>query len=177
MSKINHYLSMLFVAAGILLGVQLPNAMHQYAQRVDAHYLEAERAAAPYHLLANQLFNGSMQALIEKHQQSGEVLFQQEAEPIKQLIARETYLRQLREGLSGNIWQQTWYALRHPDQEIAEETVNHYQATIPLTQPALIAALAGGILAALLYELLLVLCLKPLGRMFIPRSAKPHLPQ
>ena len=166
MSKISHYLSMLFVAAGILLGVQLPNLMHQYVQRIDAHYLEVKRAAQPYHQLADRLFEGSMEQLLLTHSASDEPLFQQEAEPIRQLIQREDYLEIHRQNLSAPLWHQTWYLATQPDRDILQETLDHYQTTIPLTRNAIVCGLIAAILAALLYEL----CLLLLFLLFRPRK-------
>ncbi|WP_416305567.1 DUF2937 family protein [Neptunicella sp. SCSIO 80796] len=161
MNKINHYLSMLCFALGIMLGVQLPNWVNQYVQRVDAHFREAELAIAPYQLLADQLFDGSMQALIDKHLQSLEPLFKREAEPIRAQYQRWQYLQKLHQQLQGNFWRQLQHIALHADQAIVNETLESYQATVPLNRLAIICGLLGGILASILYELVTALLVSP----------------
>lgn len=161
MNKINHYLSMLCFAAGIMLGVQLPNWVNQYVQRVDAHYREAELAIAPYQLLADQLFAGSMQALLDKHLQSHEPLFKREAEPISNQYQRWQYLQRLHQQLQGNFWQQLQQITMHADQDMVNETLDSYQATVPLNRLAIICGLLGGVLASIVYELVTGLLIRP----------------
>jgi hypothetical protein len=161
MNKINHYLSMLCFALGIMLGVQLPNWVNQYVQRVDAHFREADLAIAPYQLLADQLFDGSMQALIDKHLQSREPLFKREAEPISAQYQRWQYLRKLQQQLQGSFWQQVQHIVLHADQMIVNETLEGYQATVPLNRLAIICGLLGGIFASVLYEFVTALLISP----------------
>ncbi|MDN4504158.1 DUF2937 family protein [Alteromonadaceae bacterium BrNp21-10] len=154
MTILNHYLSMLVFATGLLLGVQLPNWVNQYVQRIDAHFLEAQLNITPYQKLADEMFNGSIAALIERHQQSQEKLFQREAAPIQQQFERFNYLKQQRQLLSQSLWQQLWQLAKHIDHDIARETIAKYQATIPLHQAAILCGLIGGVLASILYEIL-----------------------
>ena len=154
MSILNHYLSMLVFAAGLLCGVQLPNWVNQYVQRVDAHFLEAQHNIKPYQEIADSMFAGSIPALIERHRQSQDDLFQREAEPIQQQFERFEYLQQLHQLVSQNFWHQLWQLVKHTDRAIAQETMAHYQATIPLHQTAIICGLLGGILSSVIYEIL-----------------------
>lgn len=161
MNKLNHYLSMLCFTAGLLFGVQLPNCLHQYVQRVDAHFQEASLAIAPYQQLADELYNGSMQSLVEEHKTSKVVLFQREAEPILQLYTRWQYLGHLRQQLNNNLMQQLIVVVQQGDSAILDETLSDYQATIPLTPVAIICALIGGVLASILFELISSLLFAP----------------
>ena len=81
------YLRLVVFALGLLVGVQGPAFVDQYAKRVSAHYLEVKRDFAGFQQAADQYFNGDVSALVAHHLQSPDVVFRGEAKTIGELFA------------------------------------------------------------------------------------------
>ena len=64
MTLISDYVRLLSFALGLLLGIQVPAFVDQYAKRVDAHWREARTNLGEFQLDADRYFNGDMQRLI-----------------------------------------------------------------------------------------------------------------
>jgi len=51
-------------ATGILIGIQVPSFVDQYAKRIDAHYQEVSINISGFQKTADSLFDGDLEALI-----------------------------------------------------------------------------------------------------------------
>src|SRR5690554_5939607 len=136
----------------VLIGVQLPNFITQYEQRLDAQYTEAMVYYKEYKRIADTYLNGDMQALIEMHEQSDNPVFQDEAVPIRELVRRVELYRyeqqQLRQGYLKQIWFVVWQA----NPEMRDNTWRMYSFNVPLTQQAVISGIMAALLAVLLFD-------------------------
>lgn len=85
---LRRYFSLLLALAAALVGVQIPNYVTQYQQRIDAQYTEAMIYYREYQAIADTYLNGDMQALLAAHENSDNDIFKAEAVPLRTLIER-----------------------------------------------------------------------------------------
>ena len=57
---IRSYLRLALFALGLLLGVQVPGFIDDYAKRVEAHRLESEQSLSGFRETARRFFDGDM---------------------------------------------------------------------------------------------------------------------
>ena len=154
MKIIKDYFIRITFAVGILLGVQVPNFIEQYVQRIDAHYLEARENLSGYQTIADQYHEGSIEKLIAKHENSVDPTFRQEAVPLNALFTREARFKLESESLKANLFFQTLHVVFRGDQEVIRETYENYSATIPLNAEAIACGFIVGILLAISLDIL-----------------------
>ena len=73
------YLRLVLFAAGLLIGVQVPGFISDYAKRVEAHLIEAQTSLSGFQGTANQFFKGDMQALVAHYRASEDPIFRSDA--------------------------------------------------------------------------------------------------
>ncbi len=155
MNLIKDYARLIVFTAGILIGVQVPNFIDQYIARVSAHYAEARENFSGFQETADRHFDGSVEALIDHYEQSGDTVFQDDARNLKAMYVRMVRfadeLRAMETSLAGRII----HVLFDADVEIRDETLAAYTYTVPLNRDAIICGLGLGLAASLLVELLL----------------------
>src|SRR3546814_8379983 len=72
------YLRLVLFAIGLLVGVQVPGFISDYAKRVEAHLIEAQTGLQGFQGTANQFFKGDMQALVAHYRASEDPIFRSE---------------------------------------------------------------------------------------------------
>ncbi|UTW45278.1 DUF2937 family protein [bacterium SCSIO 12696] len=176
MSKLNHYLSMIMFMAAVMLGVQVPNFVDQYVKRVDAHLVEVETNFSKYQEAADEFHDGSIEALIDLYDSENNPSFQWGAEAIRNSHQRLQRFRLERSSLQAGFWQQLKFVALHGDRELISDTQRNYSPNVPLNANAAICGLGAGVLAAMLYELLLLLIKLPFRRRYrpIPQTRQRH---
>ena len=149
---LHRYLVLALALAAVLIGVQLPNFITQYKQRLDAQYTEAMVYYKEYKRIADTYLDGDMEALIKMHEESNNPVFQDEAVPIRELVRRVELYRyeqqQLRQGYLKQIWFVVWQA----NPEMRDNTWRMYSFNVPLTQQAVISGIMAALLAVLLFD-------------------------
>ncbi len=70
------YLRLVLFTLGLLLGVQVPGFIDDYAKRVDAHRLEAAQNIQGFQQTAGQFFNGSLEELVRHYRSNSDPVFQ-----------------------------------------------------------------------------------------------------
>ncbi len=157
------YARLVTFACGLLVGVQVPGFVDQYAKRVSAHYIEAQRSFSGFRATADQFFHGSVAALIAHHRSSGEPVFIDEAKTIQGLQDRLVALEAEHAALQGSLLRQIFHVALASDREILSETTAAYSYTVPLAPAAMICGVTIGFGFALLVEALLLGALRLLG--------------
>lgn len=157
MSFLPRYLMVVIFGAALLGGVQVPNYVSQYAQRVDAQLQQVRQDLAGFRAVARRFFHGDMDALIAAHETSSDPAFRAEAAPLRKMVATERHLAAQQAALSGPVYQQAWYVALHGDPALLRATWNGYAPAFQLNRDALVigAAVAFGLCFAL--ELLILL--------------------
>ena len=122
----------------MLLGIQIPNFIDQYEKRVDAHLQEVKNNLQGYQDIADRLYGGSITALIDKHERSGEEPFRQEAQPIKNMLDRYEHFAHERASLAAGPFKRITHIITGGDRDLLGETYHNYSFTIPLNQAAVV---------------------------------------
>ena len=154
MRLLKEYTIRLVFTAGILLGVQVPNFIDQYTQKISAHYLEASENFSGFQVTADKFHGGSVKALIQRHEGSDDPVFQSEAGPIKEIHSRILAFSSEMKSLSTNLFGKIYHVAFKSDRAVLKETVSEYSATIPLNTDAIICGLGLGMVSALACDLL-----------------------
>lgn len=152
MDFIRDNLARLGFALGILIGVQAPNFVTQYEHRVVAHLNEVTRNFAGFQKVADAYFSGNVEALIQHHERSTDPVFHAEAEPIKKLWLRLQQLQAEKAALGSSFVAALSHVALQANPEIRQETVNGYEATVPLTVNAIACGLVAAFLIGALFD-------------------------
>ena len=153
---LRHYLRLVVFTVGLLLGVQAPGFVDQYAKRVSAHYIEVKHNFAGFQQAADQYFNGNVEALVAHHLASPDPVFRGEAKTIGALFARIKTLAAELDAMSGSSISRLIHVAVHPNRDILKETSDAYSYTVPLSPDAILYGVSVGLVIALALELVLV---------------------
>lgn len=151
-----NYFRLIAFAFGLLIGVQLPGFVDQYAKRVSAHQIEVSRNFAGFQDTANQYFSGNVDALIAHHQASADAPFQDEAKTIQAMYQRLKEFSAELAALQGPLIKQIFHVALRPNREIFGETRAAYSYTVPLNLPAIETGIIVAVVLAALVEALLI---------------------
>ena len=144
-------------AATLLIGLQLPHFLAQYETRLDAHYIESTEQLSHYQKLADLLFSGDLNALVEKHKNSEIDLFKAETHIIQSLIKRAEFLEKQKQQLRAPLYQKFVFLITQINEPLFIETQKNYQANIVINQQAIIVGLCIAVVLTLLLEILFIL--------------------
>lgn len=150
-----HYLRLITFAFGLLIGIQVPGFVDQYAKRVSAHQLEISQDFAGFQETANQYYGGDVEALISHHAASADAPFRDEAKTIQAMYQRLKDLTAELAALRGPLIKQIFHVALRPNREIFAETRSAYSYTVPLNLPAIESGIINAVLLAALVEALL----------------------
>lgn len=156
LSIINSIIDRCFFTITFILGVQLPEFIQQYQQRLSGHLNEAKLQLAQFETIAQQHFDGSLITMINRYKSNSEASIVNTGELIERLTQRVQYLtNHLEQITSTGYLNQIYLFIRHLDQQIAIATAEQFSMAIPLELHAIVtgATLAIG---ALLVKALLV---------------------
>jgi hypothetical protein len=150
------YLRLILFATGLLIGVQVPGFVDQYAKRVSAHQLEAVENFKGFQAAADQYFGGSVEGLIAHHSGSADPVFQNEAVTIRHAHERLQMLTAELASLQGPMILKIFHVMFRANPEILAETRSAYSYTVPLDAAAIACGVVAGAVLALVVELLLL---------------------
>jgi hypothetical protein len=157
------YARLVLFSFGLLVGMQIPNFVDQYAKRVAAHQIEAEKNFRGFQETADRYFNGDVDALIAHHASSADRVFHDEARTIAELYARVKMWRAEWAALQPNFAVRVFHVALRANAEIRDETIDAYTYEIPLTPAAIGCGLSVGLILALVVEALGVGMLRLFG--------------
>ena len=166
MRLLKEYTIRLVFTAGILFGVQVPNFIDQYTQKISAHYLEAVENFSGFQATADKFHEGSVEALIQRHEASNDPVFKAEAEPIKEIYFRIQIFTSELKSLNTNLLGKIFHVAFKSDRGVLKETVSEYSATVPLNTDAVICGLGLGMASALVCDLFFFVLSWVFGRRF-----------
>jgi hypothetical protein len=151
-----NYLRLIVFAFGLLVGVQVPGFVDQYAKRVSAHQIEVARNFAGFQETANRYFGGGVEALIAHHRASADAAFKEEARSIQQMYERLRVLTVELAAMRGPLIKRIFHMIIDPITEIRDETWSEYTYNVPLNPSAVASGITIGAVLAILIEALLV---------------------
>jgi len=137
---------MVLFLAGLLIGVQVPGFINDYAKRVEAHLIEAQAGLSGFQNTANQFFKGDMQALVAHYRASEDPIFRSDADSLGNLLTRQVALDKQFQAMQGPWYIRFLQVVLAADPDIRKETWNGYSYQILLTPEAMIWGMSGALL-------------------------------
>lgn len=162
------YLFVAIACITLLIGIQVPNFLSQYHQRLHAQLAEVTENLSGFQQIADRHFNGDLEALINHHQTSNDAIFREEAIPLRSMYNRWQRFSAEQQALQVSYPEQLLHLVVAADEEIRTATWQQYSYAVPLTTRALVT---GGVFT--LIVLLLLDILKGLLRRLFRRSKRP----
>ncbi|MFJ2486102.1 MULTISPECIES: DUF2937 family protein [unclassified Pseudomonas] len=140
------YLRLVLFAAGLLIGVQVPGFINDYAKRVEAHLIEAQTGLRGFQGTAEQFFKGDMQALVAHYRASEDPVFRSDADSLSTMLNRQLALDKQFQAMQGPWYIRFLQVVLAADPDIRKETWNGYSYQILLTPEAMIWGMSGALL-------------------------------
>ncbi|MBK5529943.1 DUF2937 family protein [Pseudomonas sp. TH06] len=140
------YLRLVLFAAGLLIGVQVPGFINDYAKRVEAHLIEAQTGLRGFQGTAEQFFKGDLQALVAHYRASEDPVFRSDADSLSTLLNRQLALDKQYQAMQGPWYIRFLQVVLAADPDIRKETWNGYSYQILLTPEAMIWGMSGALL-------------------------------
>ncbi len=145
-------------AVAVIIGLQIPNFIGQYKQRLGGHFDEATQNLKSYESIAEETIGTTDLDALATHYQQGSSDIQIIGEKLTDDIARTNHLGKLVENLeTAGIFGRLKHLFVDLERPIARATLNDYQLGLPITPESLIYALIFGVIATLLFNWLLFL--------------------
>ena len=140
------YLRLVLFAIGLLVGVQVPGFINDYAKRVEAHLIEAQTGLRGFETTAQQFFKGDLQALVAHYRASDDPVFQSDANSLGAMLDRQLALDKQFQAMQGPWYIRALQVAVAADPDIRQETWNGYSYQILLTPEAMIWGMSGALL-------------------------------
>ena len=140
------YLRLVLFAAGLLIGVQVPGFINDYAKRVEAHLIEAQTGLRGFQGTAEQFFKGDIQALVAHYRASEDPVFRSDADSLSTMLNRQIALDKQFQAMQGPWYIRFLQVALAADPDIRKETWNGYSYQILLTPEAMIWGMSGALL-------------------------------
>ncbi|WP_220815593.1 DUF2937 family protein [Pseudomonas paralcaligenes] len=148
------YLRLLVFAFGLLVGVQVPGFVDDYAKRVAAHRAESEESLLGFRETAARFFNGDLNALVAHYRASTDEVMRSDANSIGHLVARSELLEAEWLAMQGPWYAQVLHLATGADQALLQETYESYTYQVLLAPHAIAWGLGVALALAWLVELL-----------------------
>ncbi|WP_271411588.1 DUF2937 family protein [Pseudomonas sp. Q1-7] len=151
------YLRLILFTLGLLVGVQVPGFVEDYAKRVEAHRIEAEEGLSGFRDTARRFFKGDLVALVAHYRASADPVMRSDADSIAHLVARAELMHAEWRALQGPWYQRAWHVLAMANPELRRETFAAYGYQLLLKPEAMAWGLGCGLLLAWVVESLCLL--------------------
>lgn len=159
---INNIIDRCFFTITFILGVQLPEFMQQYQQRLGGHLAEAQSQLSQFEVIAQQHFNGSMVTMIARYKENTEASIISTGELIEHLSLRVDYLaNHLAQISQTNYFNSLYQLVWHVDQQIASGTAENFSMAIPLELNAIATGATLAIGSLLMKEFIVFVIKRP----------------
>ena len=153
MKLIKEYMRLIIFSIGILIGVQVPNFIDQYAKRISAHYIEAKMNFNGYQQTADKHFGGNIEALLAHYASSTDTVFKDDANNIKQIYKRQQGFFAELKALDSPLFRKIFHVIFYANNEVLKETITAFSYTVPLNNEAIVCGLLLGLILSLIFEL------------------------
>ncbi|WP_267269537.1 MULTISPECIES: DUF2937 family protein [Pseudomonas] len=140
------YLRLVLFAAGLLIGVQVPGFISDYAKRVEAHLIESQNSLRGFQGTAQQFFKGDLNALVAHYRASEDPVFRSDADSLSGLLHRQLALDKQYQAMQGPWYIRLLQVALAADPDIRKETWDGYSYQILLTPEAMIWGMSGALL-------------------------------
>ena len=155
---VDGFVDRVFAVAGALVFSQYPAFIAHYVQRLAGHAAEAGRNVAGWQKIADTVSGGSLDQMVRIARTEGGPFSGEAAGKCATDLARLDHLLEALDAIrNAPVWKKGLVFLRHLDADIARAAFKDFVPNVALDAESLGYALAGMILAVLLYRVLKVL--------------------
>lgn len=143
----------IFFAAGAIVFLQLPHFIEQYTQRIGGYASSQSEQIKEYQSIANQHFNGDINAYITRLEQNADPAIAESAQQISQRINKTNDLKEELVVFENKpLWYQVPYFLTHMRMNLVTGTAQNFSPGLPINLWAWGYGLLGGVLSSLLFK-------------------------
>lgn len=143
-----------------ILGVQVPEFIQQYSQRLSGHLNEAKHHLQQFQFIADTQYQGDLPSLIINYQDNSDKAIKQTGELVESLIARvEVFSSEIRQLEQTNYIDRVLYFFKQLDPEMTYATAKQFSLAIPLTPSALLTGITFA-LAIIITKFLFIFLLR-----------------
>lgn len=165
MGVVHHYATLVLFAAGLLFGLQAPNFIDQYEDRIDAQLDNAKNFLAEYVLAADSIHTGDGDDVAAQVGTKPGNFIEMDYQALKDAHGELQRFEIEKGALNAPFMAKAIHILFYADDTILEETIQNYKASIPLTGDAILSGLVGGLALCCIFEVVLSSGLMILKRM------------
>lgn len=153
-SFIGSLIDRLFVVAGAFIGSQIPLFMQQYRQRLAGHVDALQKLINQLHQIAS-ISQKNLDQYIQKFKENSDPDFNRQGDFMQGIVVRLQELQQALEHLTQSpFWLRPYYFFKDIQSDIAQSTLDSFQAGFNLTVEGLCYAGGGMILGWALYQMI-----------------------
>jgi hypothetical protein len=164
---INNIIDRCFFTLSFIVGIQLPEFIQQYIQRLSGHLNEAQFQLQEFQKIAEQHYQGSLATMVIKYKENTEPSIQSTAELIELLGTRiNSYQLHLQQVSETDYINKLYQFITNLDIAIAQATAKSFVLAIPLSVDALATGATIAIVLLIIKELSLFL----IGKLFTPKE-------
>jgi Protein of unknown function (DUF2937) len=138
-------LDRLLLVAAVVAGGLVPGFIAQYRQRLGGRLDQARLDLEPWQRLADQLYHGDIDKLIQYHLSSSDPTFHSEGGIIGGLVATVHQLQSAVDALHTSLVQQVAYLALHADPALTRATFSDWVPTFALSAAGLVFAVGFAI--------------------------------
>lgn len=143
----------IFFALGVILFLQLPHFIDQYTQRMGGYAASQQQQIREYQVIADQHFNGDIQAYVERLEQHNDPAVSESAEQINKRLKNAAAIeKELMVYEQQALWYQVPYFVAHIRLDLAKGTAQNFAPGLPINLWAWGYGLMGGLLFSLLFN-------------------------
>jgi phytoene dehydrogenase-like protein len=172
MSLFRGLLDRLVLIGGVLVGGCVPGYITQYHQRVGGRLDQVKIDLTPFQEVARRFHGGDLGALVKHHLASPDRSFNAEGQAVQGMMDSLARLQAMMDGLTGSVWHQMSYLLRHFDHEIGAATWREFLPSFNLDPASLMVAGAFGVACWLIF-LAVWSGISRLADLLVARFARP----
>lgn len=157
-SFINSIIDRCIFTVLFIVGVQLPEFIQQYSQRLAGHLDEAKTQLKQFQQLADDHYQGSIQLLVKNYRENQDPVIVDTATVVEHLLTRVNLLNEhLHRLIDTPYLDKIKYFLLNVDLNIAQQTANIYTLAIPIEINALVTGAVLAFSSLVTKELIVIL--------------------
>jgi len=154
MSLLRGLMDRLLLVCAVVTGGLVPGFIAQYRQRLGGRLDQARLDLQPWQDLANRLYDGDIDKLIQNHLSNPDPKIHADGEIIHSLVTNVQHLQSAVDALHGNLYEQLGYLSIHADPSLVRATSHDWVPTFALSTDGLLFALVVGVGVWLLFQAL-----------------------
>lgn len=152
MTRLLEYLRTAIFVVGVLIGIQLPGLVDQYAKAIESHLSESQASLQVFQDDADRFFDGNLPSLVNHYKASADQVFNEGGNSIDVILTRNQMLTTAQNLLYRHSYSPYIQLLFNPVNDIRAEVISSYSYVIMLDASAIFIGLLVGILAAAVFE-------------------------